>query len=331
MLRRGAFVARVEANERLCRDHFRLRLGIEPSKGNLQPSFPATRAGQFIQLGCRAPDGGKPDSDLIGSERHWPTGQMPRLDQSQLCSAEAMLRRPFSLSGSAGRAVELVHRVVGSGTRWLAHLSIGDGVDLLGPFGNGFDLPPDRSVGLIVGGGVGLGPMLYLGETLQHAGWRAVAFVGAMSADLLAVEFDQHVKPRKDGLPTLSVRHFNRLGYPTVVSTDDGSLGLHGRVTDSLKLLLDSQSRLDASQSVVFTCGPTAMMRAVAELAATYGLPCQVCLEQAMACGMGACQSCVVRIRDDQSPQGTSAQGVPWRYRLSCTEGPVFPADTVVW
>jgi dihydroorotate dehydrogenase electron transfer subunit len=98
--------------------------------------------------------------------------------------------------------------------------------------------------------------------------------------------------------------------------------------------VLRGQSREAAEQTLVFTCGPHAMMHAVAKLAAAHGVDCQVCLEQAMACGMGTCQSCVVKIDPavyGQAPQGVTDDGRPWRFKLACTDGPVFDSRVVVW
>jgi dihydroorotate dehydrogenase electron transfer subunit len=81
----------------------------------------------------------------------------------------------------------------------------------------------------------------------------------------------------------------------------------------------------------VFTCGPEPMMHAVAKLAAMHDVDCQVCMEQAMACGMGTCQSCVVKIEEHEQPHAVSETGRPWRFRLACTDGPVFRAEQVLW
>ena len=332
---RGRFDARVEANARLCREHYRLRLRLVAPGGGPNPSFPPTRPGQFVQLSCRPPDGVAAENDLIGQAHAWEAGQRPALRQPELRAPLALLRRPFSLAGRGdddnGTWLELVHRVVGVGTDWLAHLAVGDAVDLLGPLGNTFDLPADRGVGLIVGGGVGLGPMLYLGQALHEAGWQAVAFVGAMTADLLAVDFDAAVAPDTDGRPTPSVRQFSQFGFSSVVTTDDGTLGLAGRVTAGLRRYLEHQTVAQRRKTAIFTCGPTPMMRAVADLAAAFDVPCQACLEQAMACGMGTCQSCIVKIRDTAAPPLGADQASAWRYRLTCTDGPVFQAESVVW
>ena len=306
---RGLVEVQVQANESICREHFRLRLG---TGGRFAP----TRPGQFVQFGCRPPQG---EQDQV-CQHEWEPGHRLQPDQAELRGPLALLRRPFSLSARGndddGDWIEIIYRTVGVGTDWMAGLKAGDRVDMIGPLGNGFELPHDKSIGLLVAGGVGVGPIFYLAEELNQAKWEAVGFLGSTTADLLAAE-------RESGDGGYSVRQFSRFGFPSVVTTEDGSLGLAGMVTDGLSAYLAEQSSSRAKRTVVFTCGPTPMMRAVAELAADHGLDCQVCLEQSMACGMGTCQSCVVKVREDD--------GQAWRYRLTCTDGPVFAAKDVVW
>ncbi len=331
--RRARFDATVVSNRVLCREHFLLRVHV-PREPN---PFPATRPGQFIQLGCRTPDSAIDMNELAGGELEWSPDRPPRPTQPELCHPLAMLRRPFSLAGRAdddtGTTLDVIHRVVGVGTQWLAELVPGDAVDLIGPLGNQFALPEGKSLGLLVGGGVGLPPMFYLAEALRAAGWDAVAFVGAMTADLLAVTFDESTSPNSSGEPAMSTREFATHGYSTVITTDNGSLGMKGRITAGLTRVLDALSDADAARAVVFTCGPEPMMHATADLAAKRGVDCQVCLEQAMACGMATCQSCVVKIDATGSDvvHGETESGRPWRYRFACTDGPVFEAGDVVW
>lgn len=314
---RHRFDATVQANDMMCREHFRLRMRIDGP-------FPATRPGQFIQLGCRPPNGGMDGDVLLGRNIEWQPGERPDVHQPELCNPLALLRRPFSLSGRVddadGTRLEIVHRVVGVGTHWLSELQVGARVDLIGPLGNAFDIPEDKSIGLLVGGGVGLPPMFYLAEALAGAGWRGVGFVGAQSHDLLAVTLDG------DRAAEFATHHFD-----TVLTTNDGSYGLKGLITDGLRQRLDVLSDDEARRAVIFTCGPEPMMHAVADLAVQREIDCQVCLEQAMACGMGTCQSCVVRIKDATRPHAITDDGRPWRYKLACTDGPVFNAADVVW
>ena len=327
--RRGRFDATVELNRPLCREHFLLRVRVAGD-------FPATRPGQFVQLGCRPPDSAIDFATLMGGELQWSPDRPPTPHQPEFCHPLAMLRRPFSLAGRGdderGTWLDVIHRVVGVGTDWLSHLSPGDAVDLIGPLGNWFDLPGDKSIALLVGGGVGLPPMFYLAEALQAAKWDAVAFVGAMSRDLLAVTFADDAQPDEGGRATPCVEEFARHGYATIVTTDDGSLGLPGRITRGLEMQLQRMTDDERARAVVYTCGPEPMMHAAATLAKAHGVDCQVCLEQAMACGMATCQSCVVRI----DAQGSDVvhgviDGRPWRYRFACTDGPVFEAGNVVW
>ncbi len=335
---RGRFDTVMIANDMLCREHYQLRLRITgPGR------FPATRPGQFVQLGCRPPEAELDDAPaLLGGAWDWDEGAaLPRPGQLELVEPAPLLRRPFSIArrgdDADGPWIDIIHRVIGPGTAWLASLRVGDAVDLIGPLGNSFDPPADRSLALLVGGGVGLPPMFYLAEALHDQGWQAVALVGATTRELLAVTLDEAQGPDPEALPTLCVDEFSRLSYPTVVTTDDGSLGLPGRITDGLARVLAQMPAGQLRQCVVFTCGPEPMMRSAAELARRYGVPCQACLEQAMACGMGTCQSCVVRIEEHEHPHAMTAAtathpgGRPWRYRLACTDGPVFDAASVVW
>lgn len=327
---RGLFAGRVAVNRSLCREHFLLRVTIE---GTFPGAFPGTRPGQFIQIGCRPPEG---DQALASGEYEWVPGRMLPVGVGEFREALAMLRRPFSLAGRGVAAdgktwIEIVYRVVGVGTRWLSTAKIGDAVDLIGPLGNCFELPAGKSLGLLVGGGVGLPPMFYLAESMAKAKWDGVAFVGAQSRDLLSMTCRAGVTADMAGEPRLSVEEFARHGYPAVVTTDDGSAGLRGLITQGLERYINKLGVSDRRRAVIYTCGPHRMMHAVAEIAKRAGIDCQACLEQAMACGMGTCQSCVVKIEDAKNPQGTTEDGRPWRYKLACTDGPVFAAERVVW
>ena len=179
--RRARFDATVEFNRPVCREHFLLRMRID--RGQV---FPPTKPGVFIQLGCRTPDGAADFDALGGHDLEWQPGEMPPLMQPELCHSLALFRRPFSLAGRGddahGTWIEVIHRVVGVGTAWLAALKPGDAVDLIGPLGNHFELPANKSIGLLVGGGVGLPPMFYLAEAMRAKNWQAVGFVGAMTA-----------------------------------------------------------------------------------------------------------------------------------------------------
>lgn len=312
--RRGIFRSRVVGNTRLCDEHFLVQL-------DAGADFPPSRPGQFVQLLCCD---GAADTGAVVHE--WAEGAPPHLAQPELVGERTLLRRPFSLAGRktvAGRAiVEIIHRVVGVGTGWLARAQPGDAVDVLGPLGNGFSWPESLELAVLVGGGVGIPPMLYLAAELAAAGKRAVAFAGATSRNLLPLSIDETVGVSSAGWPTMCVRELARFGVEAAITTDDGSLGLGGYVTEALWRWFE-QGRLDSGRVAVYTCGPEPMMRAVAQGCTQRGLACQVAMERQMACGMGTCQSCVCRVHADNE--------AGWQFKLVCTDGPVFEAGSLVW
>jgi dihydroorotate dehydrogenase electron transfer subunit len=309
---RGQFVSTVADNIPLCREHWRLILTL--------PEFPQTDPGQFIQISCRSAD----DDFYCDVERTWPPEQLPLEVPAELEAALALLRRPFSLAGRSNRAhaveLHIIHRVVGVGTDWLSRLKRGDRVGLLGPLGNRFALPPANATALLVGGGVGIPPMLYLAERL--AGRPAIAFCGALTRDLLPLTITGAASATAE--PKAVLDEFARHGIASVVSTDDGSYGFRGFVTQALQRHLEQADYPVDARPMVYTCGPEPMMKRVAEIAAGHGLSVQIAVERAMACGMGTCQSCVIRVRKPDAASG-------WVYRLACTDGPVFKGEELLW
>ncbi len=309
-------------NRPLCREHFLLVLALE--------QFPPTRPGQFVQISCR-------DLDIDYSpqrESDWQPGQLLDVEGQELMSPLAMLRRPFSLAGRrdqpAGVELEIIHRVVGVGTEWMAKLAVGDSVHILGPLGNSFDLPVGESAGTLVGGGVGIPPMLYLAGALE--GRKAVVFAGALSRDLLPFTIAENEEaPGHDSVKPLgNVLEFARHGVGAVISTDDGSYGFRGYVTQALEKYLDEMQRWGGPAPTIYTCGPELMMKRVADIAAQRGLECQIAVERAMACGMGTCQSCCIRVKKPD-PRRPPLVGKDWCYRLACTDGPVFRGAELLW
>jgi len=303
---RSQFLAIVGRNIPLCRDHFRLVLNL--------PSFPPTRPGQFIQISCNDVD---PDMDDF-PEIVWDPGQRADIHGLELRSPQAVLRRPFSLAGRRDESdhveLDIIHRVVGLSTHWLANLSEGDLVNILGPLGNAFHLPPPHGTALLVGGGVGIPPMLYLAGALRSH--NAVAFAGATTADLLPLHPD-----------SLGAEEFSRHNIPAILATDDGSLGFRGFVTQALEEYLDTRQ---PTHPTIYTCGPEPMMKRVADIALQREILCQIAVERAMACGMGTCQSCCIRVRKPD-PAAVPLPGKDWCYRLACTDGPIFTAAQLLW
>jgi dihydroorotate dehydrogenase electron transfer subunit len=223
--------------------------------------------------------------------------------------ADPLLRRPFSifeiLRDSRGHAIglTLLNKRVGTATGHLYEAGPGARVACLGPLGRPFEPVAPPAEAWMVAGGVGLAPFLTLAEAVRAGGGRSRLFYGARRAsDLYYAET------------------FEGMGVEVVLSTEDGSRGEKGFVTAPLDTALRALGPDDAVR--LYVCGPTPMMRAVAQLAASHRQQCDVSLEQVMGCGLGGCYSCVVLARD--------GQGSPHFVR-SCIEGPVFEASRIVW
>ena len=215
-----------------------------------------------------------------------------------------LLARPFSIfrlirHARQTQGIELLYKVVGEGTRRMASLVPGEHLDVLGPLGQGFRITADWHKVYIVAGGIGVAPMVFLAEVLKPSrGERRQqqVFLGGRSqGDLLCADA------------------FQSMGIPVHISTDDGSAGTQGLVTQPLQTRL-----LSDTPDVILACGPMAMLKGVAKIAADHGIACQVSLETIMACGMGACLGCAFESR---MPDG--------RYRHVCLDGPVFDAAQI--
>lgn len=302
----------VVANRLVCREHFRLTISVS--------AFSSAQPRQFVHL-CPFASCAE---DYVVTDDPWNVAQSRWLEQLR----EPMLRRAFSVARlvRSGKGVELdvVYRVVGTATRWLESLTPGSTLSVLGPLGTHFPIQSSKKKAWLVAGGVGLPPMLWLADALNAAGKSATAFCGAQSADLLALSLDANHPPRADATQaTPSAMEFANARTGVVISTDDGSLGFHGHVGAALAAFCEANPT-QPDEVVVYTCGPERMMRFVAELCAKRGIDCFACVERNMACGTGMCQSCVVPVRDEAAATGR-------RYRLCCTEGPVFDARHIIW
>lgn len=207
------------------------------------------------------------------------------------------LRRPISICeiDQQNGTLRFVFRVVGEGTKKLAELSVGDMVDLLGPLGHGFTmLPPEKKV-VVVGGGIGVPPMLQVAAQYKNA----IAVLGFKTAS-----------------ECILVEDFEKIGYWVDLCTDDGSRGRKGFVTAGLEEILRQ-----GGADMIYSCGPRPMLKGVAELAERYGVPCEVSLEERMACGIGACLVCACRlVKDSKEYLGHV-----------CKDGPVFDSKKVVF
>lgn len=236
-----------------------------------------------------------------------------------------MLRRPFSIADRADHgtaaAFSVISRAIGPGTTWLDRLEPGRDLNVTGPLGRGYTLPDRDQTALLVGGGVGIPPLLYLARALHERGHRDVRILfGVQSHDLLPVP--RIAAPPTDGSATRCLQLPADAPFPALVATDDGSLGFAGRVTDALRAL-HAREASDWRRPVIYTCGPEPMLKAVADCSRALRTECQLCVERFMGCGLGTCLSCVVRVHTPEREEG-------WRWALSCQEGPVFARDRML-
>lgn len=237
-------------------------------------------------------------------------------------STVPLLRRPFAYSGydrNSGTA-SMIYQKRGPGTEVLAGKQPGDTLDIIGPLGKGFweetrsekrrvrsEEPPSTfsststlfasaSTSILVAGGVGLGPILFLADHLRESGLGYTFVFGCRT---------------KDQIPNL--RQFRE--HRPVVCTDDGSDGFHGNTVQYLETLGEA----DLDGAALYTCGPTPMLKGCHLFAEKHKIPCQVSMEQTMACGVGACMGCVVKTKSEPG------------YARVCKEGPVFESKTIQW
>jgi dihydroorotate dehydrogenase electron transfer subunit len=237
-------------------------------------------------------------------------GQFVMIRTSDVVSTSPLLRRPFSIfeilrdGTGAPLGVSIFNKRAGAGTSILARVEPGTRLSTLGPLGRPFETVDPPAEGWMVAGGVGLAPFVTLAEALVARGTPATLFYGARRAEEL-----------------YCAEIFEALGVRVVLATEDGSRGVHGRITVPLEAAL--RARPLGNPVKLYVCGPTQMMRACAQLAATHGRACDVSLEQVMGCGLGGCYSCVVTAR----PAGG---GTPHHTR-TCIDGPVFDAQRIVW
>lgn len=298
--------------KRPCREHVQIQFRVE--------SFPRSTAGQFLQVACADSN---PQADAV---HDWSEGTFPSLNTIKRDAQHAFLRRPFSIANRSDQngatVLEIISRAIGPGTRWLDHVNIGDAVNVSGPLGSGFAPPDPRETAVLIGGGVGIPPLLYFARQLADRNHQdALAIFGALSGDLLAVNRGPE-SPHPDGSPTQSVQFPGDATYPTAITTDDGSLGLHGRVTDAFAAWRN-RAQVPTNRLRVYACGPDPMLRAVARICAAANINCELCIERTMGCGFGTCQSCVVRVKAPERNDG-------WRWALACSDGPVFNSNVLL-
>lgn len=205
--------------------------------------------------------------------------------------SKVLLRRPISINDVdfQNNEISLIIQTVGQGTKELAKISEGEEVSLIYPLGNGFKLEGESPI--LVGGGVGIAPLLYLAKQFQAKGIKPNVLLGFRSKDQI--------------IPLEEFEKYSNL----YISTQDGSIGEKGLVTEN--------KIFSTSHDVIYTCGPTPMMKAIAEYALKNNIKCYASLENKMACGIGACLCCV--------------QNTTEGHKCTCTEGPVFNVKDIIW
>ncbi len=216
-----------------------------------------------------------------------------------------MLRRAFSIyrvqeRGIYGGTVDIVLAVKGKGTAWLAQQGRHAQIDVVGPLGRPFALPREPVGCVLVGGGYGSAPLFALGDALRGRDCRVDFVLGASSEDRI-----------------FGALEGKRMSASISVTTEDGSVGHQGRVTDVLDAAVER-----AGAAVIYACGPMAMLHAVAEYARANGLHSQCAVEESMACGVGVCMTCVLPVIGEDGET---------RMSRACVDGPVFNGDAVRW
>jgi dihydroorotate dehydrogenase electron transfer subunit len=234
---------------------------------------------------------------------------------------EVLLRRPLGVHRILSGGIEVLYEVIGKGTELLSRKRPGDTIDVIGPLGNGFSIKrttnnacPTKPEGrrreqrttILIAGGMGVAPLVALAEDLRKNKYDVTAMIGAKTKARILCEGE-----------------FKALGCFVSVATEDGSNGRKGLVTDLLR------STQYAVRSTIYACGPNPMLKAVAKIAENHGIPCQVSLEERMACGVGVCLGCPVRVRTAYSVQRTAS--TQYEYKMVCKDGPVFDAKEIAW
>lgn len=220
-------------------------------------------------------------------------------------SSGLILRRSFSIyqaqdRGVYGGSLEIVVAAKSEGTKWITQLRRDDAVEIVGPLGKPFPIPKDPVSCILIGGGYGSAPLFRLAEALRVKGCRVDFILGAQNSEKL-----------------FGLLEARRLGHNVIITTANGSSGIEGVVTDPLEELISK-----TQAQVIYSCGPMPMLQAITEIAQKNGLYCFTAVEEAMACGIGVCMTCVLPVIGDD--------GITRMVR-SCVDGPVFRGDRVRW
>lgn len=224
--------------------------------------------------------------------------QVPRL-------GERILRRPFSIYQAGSEGVAILYKAVGRGTEAMAAIQVGDEVDIIGPLGNGYPEPDPAKIPVLVAGGYGNAALYILAQRMERKG---IAFFGGRS------EID-----------ILLVKEFEKLGWDVRPTTDDGSLGTKGLVTAAFDPWMNGLGAGSGEQGTkeleLFVCGPNPMLKAMGDRAIENNFTAWLSLDKNMACGVGACLTCVIKRRTEKG----------WEWARCCKDGPIFESREILW
>jgi dihydroorotate dehydrogenase electron transfer subunit len=219
-------------------------------------------------------------------------------------ASSMVLRRAFAIyraidKGLLGGTIELVVAPHGAGSKWLTNLNVGDFVDLIAPLGTAFGIPTSNANAMLIGGGYGSAPLFALAEILKNRGCRVDMVLGASTASKIYAPLEG-----KRSVSSLTL------------TTDDGSAGIHGQITESIPRLIR-----EFGTEVIYSCGPMAMLESINKIAADFDIVHQCSVEESMACGIGVCMTCVVPMKIDDEV----------KMIRTCIDGPVMDGSSIIW
>ncbi|WP_321527439.1 dihydroorotate dehydrogenase electron transfer subunit [Sedimenticola selenatireducens] len=239
------------------------------------------------------------------------------------CDNSRPLRRPISIMRTSAEQgwVEFLYKAVGEGTRLLARRKPGERISVLGPIGVPFKFNPERSRPLLIGGGVGMPPMVFIAQALAgNAEFKPLVILGSEVPFPFKPQPSALLMPEMPDGVIASMPLLDDWHIPSRLASLQGFPGCHeGYVTDLARHWLQALPADELAQVEIFSCGPHPMLESVARLAGEFSLPCQVSLEEFMACGVGGCAGCVVEVQTGQGPA----------MKRVCVDGPVFDARAV--
>jgi dihydroorotate dehydrogenase electron transfer subunit len=240
------------------------------------------------------------------------------------CDADIPMRRPLSIMRADAKEgwIEVLYKTVGSGLSALSKTAPGDELSIIGPIGKGFDPDPARPLAILIGGGVGIPPLLFQAERMSGVVGesRPVAFFGSeipfpfeLRESALALDVET------DGVP-MTIGLLEDWNIPSRLASAAGIAGCYrGFVTDLARQWMNALDKNDLARATIYSCGPEPMLQAAARLAREFSVPSQLCLEEFMACGVGGCAGCTVLVQTEKGPA----------MRRVCVDGPVFPGEAV--